>query len=225
MCMSATLIRNETGTAKIGRAVILYDQLETMLAANQFVGRLPPHAFGCAEWTVNSWRFDLLEPRAECEAALDESSDADVMFLALGDTQALREWPEDWLVRWARRRQSADAVLGLVLIGAANRAEAGAWVIAPLLRLVDEAHLEFFVVDDAQTAAEWDTGFRRSDGILSDWPGIPVGRGSVNCPPALRQCAEFIQQPADLCSAAGRLRRDGPQSNMWVWLRRKTNQR
>jgi hypothetical protein len=198
--MKTKFIRDMPGSAKIMKAVILYDQLESMLMANQLVGRLPSHRNCGADWTVNTWRFDLLESGREGEAALGDASDAELMIVAVGKAQALRVWPEDWLARWALGRKVATAALALVLVGEANRVEAVSAVMFPLSRLADNRRLSFFAI-----GAGWRPAFMDLHEVKEIAAELPDRRGNLkrdSRPTAAEQLNEFIQDLPEMSSAA-----------------------
>lgn len=186
--MSATLICDKAIAGNAAKAVILYDQLETMLVANQLVGCLPTRTEGRAEWTVNSWRFDMLEQGLEGETALGETSDAGLMIVAIGDAHAVRFWPKEWLNRWAACRQAGGAALALVLVGAANQIEARSAVIVPLRRLAERSQLRLFIVDDKSATELRD--------VQLEWR-------YANCSPVFQQCPEPLQHQAEARPAVG----------------------
>jgi hypothetical protein len=185
--MSATLISDNAVARKRAKAAILYDRLETMLAANLLVDRLSFHASGCSDCVVNSWRFDLLEQGHEGAAALRETSDVGLMVVAIGEAQALRDWPEDWLSHWATSRKDVDAALAVVLLGSANRIEATSAVITPLRRLAEENQLSLLILDDTSAP---------------ELQAVQATSRHRNCSP-FQQYSEAVQQLPEIRSAAG----------------------
>jgi hypothetical protein len=207
--MNAKLIRDAPRLAKVTKAVILYDRLESMLAANEIASRLPSRPDCGADWTVNSWRFDMLENGREGEKALGETSDSDLMIVTLENAKPLLHCPLDWLARWAADHQNPGAALVLVLVGTTNRVATAPEVIAPLLRLAERCHLEFFIVDCIQAGADqrsefrhW-TQFSRWNHPARDLPANQPERRGVNGSTVTQQAPEFIQHPAETCSAGG----------------------
>jgi hypothetical protein len=194
------MIHDDASPRSTAKAVILYDRLETVLAAKQFVARLAWSAGGGADWTVNSWQFDMLERGDEARKALDATSDAGLMMVAMGGSQALHHWPEDWLARWAALQRVRGATLVLTLIGTASRIEAESSVIAPLRRLTERSHLELFIVEDNDCRPKLEFS-RWNDSA----PG-PSGRQPALRHPAqhaaLAQFSEPLQQPPKMRSAA-----------------------
>ena len=144
--MSARGIREQPVAAGTAQAVILYDRLEAMLAANQILGRLPPPD-GNRDWTVNSWRFDMLDRGHEGEAALQEALAAELMVLAIENGTEVEDWPEEWLAHWAAGKRVAAARLVLVLVRPADRIEPAPVLIGSLRKLAKGANLRLRVLD------------------------------------------------------------------------------
>jgi len=147
--MKTKPIHHEHGQRRNVKVVILYDQLETLIVANRLLCRWPPGWPSDVDWTISSWRYDLLEQAGESARALGATVDADLMIMAMSDVEALTSWPEDWLARWAADRHGTPVSLVLVLVGAARQIEAGLAVIAPLLDLAKQNNVEFSVLEGA----------------------------------------------------------------------------
>ena len=141
------------GGGRTAKAVILYDHLETMLLANQLVGRLPRATGAATDWTVKSWHFAMLGQGLEGDRALQETDDAEVMVLAIGREEHLQDWPQHWLVRWLARRKSLPVTILVMLIGLADTVASEWSVVAPLRWLADAGRYGLFVFDDTRTGA------------------------------------------------------------------------
>src|SRR3974390_2774382 len=137
-------VREAGSLGKTTKVAILYDRLESMLAANQALAQLPSGAGPGTEWTVNSWQFDLLKQGIEARRALADTSDARLIILAISGARALRSWPRDWLESWAAQRKGSRAALGVFLIGRAGGLIAESVVIAPLRVLAAVRRLRIF---------------------------------------------------------------------------------
>jgi hypothetical protein len=149
--MSAKNFQEKAGSVKTAKVAILYDHLDTILAANQFVDRLPSSAGKKVEWMANSWRFDALRMGHTLEAyrALEETADADLILVAICDPGALADVPADWLEYWADFRRLRNAKLIVMLFGlAANSAEL-APLIENLRRLAEVHDVSFSIFCDA----------------------------------------------------------------------------
>lgn len=192
--MSSKQICDEDSRKRRAKAVIVYDHLETMLLANQLLrGVPPPRPDFAGDWIVNSWQFDLLEQRHEAESALIETSDANLMIVALSDAKALREWPEAWLTRWVSVREYTDAALVLMLNRTANRPEAWPAVIVPMVQLVEGGHLEFCIADDAEPGADMGSAFHPLGELLSGFSNGQTEFRYFRCP-LPKQMAECVQR-------------------------------
>ena len=130
------------------KAVILYDCIETMLETNEILAGFPPRSGGDAEWAVSSWRFDMLEQGIEAEKALEETSDVELIILAIGDAGALWDWPEDWLRRWAEGHKTANVTLVVALAGVLDEVKVESALIAPLRRLAELQDMRILVLRD-----------------------------------------------------------------------------
>jgi len=153
------------------KAVILYDHLDTLLAANQMLGWLSPGRGVAADWTVLSWRFDLLDGALEQERALDQSRDADLMAIAFERMHAPGNWPEGWLRRWAAERQAPNPLLMVILSGKAEHSQAESEVIPPLRGLAESGGLRMLLTDGTQAG----DGLREATGLVD-------GRGTGGAP-------------------------------------------
>jgi len=152
-----------TGTA---HAVILYDDLESMLVANELLGRLPLPPGGAGEWTVNSWRFDMLEWGMEGQTALRDAAAAELMVLAMKDATEVEYWPEEWLAHWAAGRRVAAAQLALVPVRTPGSTEPGPGLIKLLRQLAGWANLRLLVLDQSGVELYRPAGPCASDGRL-----------------------------------------------------------
>lgn len=146
--MSARGICEPGPAAGTAQAVILYDRLESMLAANALLGRLPPPPDGAREWAVNSWQFAMLRWNREGQPALRDTAAAEVMILAIRNAKEVEDWPEGWLARWAAGRRGA-ARLALVPVGTAGSTEPAPGLIASLRQLAEWACLPLRVLDQS----------------------------------------------------------------------------
>jgi hypothetical protein len=210
--MSATMIRDAEGRMEPKRAVILYDRLETMLVANRLGLYGRSVAGEAAEWTVNTWRFDMLAWGREGERALEETAAARLMIVAAGDAPALQDWPADWLWRWAAGRTVAEAALGLVLAGAANVPAAEPAIIAPLCRLAELRGLPMVLIDDTKAGPGGEAAFRHPGSVAPEYSGNPLERleaGAIRLGPWRSQLSKrmsTVQPGADCAGGVGRTR-------------------
>lgn len=175
------------------KAVILYDNLDTLLAANEILVRVQSNEGGCTDWLVHSWRFDMLmlKHRLEAYRAMEESADAELMVIAIGDPAAWGRLPVDWLGLWWDYRRSPAARLIVMPFGSARRGAADAPVTGALRRLTGARALPFSVScgvapdEDAlgnfRTPAAAVAGFSGSPGVKKRL-GLRETRLPATCP-------------------------------------------
>ncbi len=183
--MNAINFQEMDGSAKTAKVAILYDQLETMLAANQWLDGLPSPAGETVEWAANSWRFDSLRMGHTLESyrALGETTDVDLILIAIRDPGAAADVPAEWLDFWAGLRRRRDAKLAVMSFGLA----AGSVKLAPLienLRRLAEVHQVPFSIFRAATPGG---GARRNSETAPGsfvWPGKRISFETGQCVPA-----------------------------------------
>jgi len=146
--------------ARTAEAVILYDHLETLLAANELLGQVESNDCMGAEWRANSWRFDMLRKDFCLEAyrALEESVDAELVVAAVRDHNAWAKLPLEWLEQWADYRWRPSSRLLLMTFGSAETSAKGAPVIGALRLLADSRALPFSILsgsNDRQLHYRW----------------------------------------------------------------------
>jgi hypothetical protein len=151
----------ESGGKAAPKAVILYDRLETMLAANQLLALLPSRTVGTVGWLVNSWRFDMLRREDEARKALSESSDAELVLVALETAEPLPHWSQIWIDRWAAGRKIAQAALGLVLVWTSRQFLGDSGLLATLRKLAIAADLRIFAFTNTTADADLPLSFQR----------------------------------------------------------------
>jgi len=151
--MNAKLFRPVAGLVTTAKLVILYDELETLLAANQRLEHLSPEMEKKPEWVVNSWRFDMLGPdwRLEAYRALEEAADAGVVLVAICDLPASADVPMDWLETWAGLRRVREAKLIVMPFGFAPGRKEFATLVGRLRRLAKLHDLSCVVFNGAST--------------------------------------------------------------------------
>lgn len=135
-----------TEVKRKAKAVILYDDLGSLLTAQQLLTRLEPDGDRRADWMVSSWRFDMLTLKRRLEAyrAMEESVDAELMVITIREAEAWARLPVDWLGLWRDHRHSPAARLLLMSIGQTSE-----WQFEPhigvLRRMAEARALPFSV--------------------------------------------------------------------------------
>jgi hypothetical protein len=144
--MASVHKRNLLGNT-IKEAVIIYDDLVSVLSANAVLGGGPLQAEEDgkdAEWSARSWQFDMLQPGTLAEQALVAAEGANLLLFTTTGTKATPEWIGRWLERWAASHSQSDTVLGFVLAGETLEEKLHVSETVDFLRQLAECHVLTF---------------------------------------------------------------------------------
>jgi hypothetical protein len=111
--MNANALPDRIVFEAIMNAVIIYDDFACAAKAKAMFERAAHRADEVLRWTVKPWRFDMLMPSLSADAALADAADAHLVVLSLRHPLPLPAWVQDWLERWAARRQIQEAALAV----------------------------------------------------------------------------------------------------------------
>ena len=157
--------QNETPEAvRPGRAVIVYDHVESLLAAKQLLGRLASNGQPRIEWLVNSWRFDMLRIGSCLEArrALEETTGTTLVVVAIHDPASWTKLPETWLRLWTDIRRSPTPQLIVMTLDRARKSAEFAPSIELLRRLAEDRAVAFSLFCRAASDGNAAGDFRRA---------------------------------------------------------------
>src|SRR5688572_21990179 len=94
------------------KALLIYDDFEFVANATTLLDLMsPPSDRAEAKdvgWNVKSYRLAALNQKPSADSALMEALDADLVVLAIRNTETLPAWMTDWLESWATRRKFED---------------------------------------------------------------------------------------------------------------------
>ena len=93
------------------KAAVIYDDFDFAARAAALLERVAIHADETMKWDVKPWRLDVLKEPSLAGAALDETTDADLIVVALRKTHSPPDELRGWLERWAMKRQTEDAAI------------------------------------------------------------------------------------------------------------------
>jgi len=93
------------------KAAVIYDDFDFAARAAALLERVAIRADEAIKWDVRPWRLDVLKEPSLADAALDETSDADLIVVALRKTPSLPDELTGWLESWATKRQTVDAAM------------------------------------------------------------------------------------------------------------------
>ena len=108
------------------KAAVIYDDFDFAARAAALLERVAIRADEAMKWEVKPWRLDMLKQSSLADAALDETTDADLIVVALRKTPSLPDELMGWLERWAMKRQTEDAAM-MVLCPEENAASTPLW--------------------------------------------------------------------------------------------------
>ena len=93
------------------KAAVIYDDFDFAARAAALLDRAAIRTEETMQWDIKPWRLDLLKPSALGDAALAETTDADLIVVVVSNTHLLPETLLEWLEHWAERRRIQDAAL------------------------------------------------------------------------------------------------------------------
>jgi hypothetical protein len=100
------------------KALVIYDDFVCAEKANAALQHSAQNANVRVQWNIRPWRVDMLKFPPTAEEVLAEAIDAHLIVFVGHRAQSLSFWLQDWLVHWAKCRQTKDAALAV--IGAGN---------------------------------------------------------------------------------------------------------
>jgi hypothetical protein len=108
------------------KAAVIYDDFDFAARAAALLERVAIRADEAMKWDVKPWRLDVLKTSSLANAALGETADADLIVVALRQTQSPPDELRGWLESWAMKRQTVDAAV-MVLCPEENAASTPLW--------------------------------------------------------------------------------------------------
>lgn len=147
--MNSIKIQDSTVISSQGTAAtsvfVLYENLPSGLRAQALLDRLGRQ---CASdgmlFNRNWWKFNLLGKPLLREQAAIEAAAADIILVSMDKQMNFPEEVQDWLNRWADRKEPRAYALGLMLDPAQFSLEDFHPVIAHLRKFADGANADFF---------------------------------------------------------------------------------
>ena len=138
-------LRGEPVSLTIMKAIILYDKLDLATKARSVLEGAAERADPPTHWSVKRWRVNLLTLPGIGKAALNDSTGAHLILLALRQSESLPIWLPAWLEKWAQRRQVKLAAFAVFDTGAGDRLSKKA--PAELAQLIERHGLNFVFGD------------------------------------------------------------------------------
>ena len=124
--MNAVATHEERLSKMTLKAAVIYDDFDFAARAAALLERVAIRADEAMKWDVKPWRLDVLKPSSLANVALGETTDADLIVVALRQTPALADELMGWLESWAMKRQTVDAAV-MVLCPEENAASTPLW--------------------------------------------------------------------------------------------------
>ena len=111
------LDKSDTAEYSTMKAFIIYQDFASAAKANAALQRSAEHSDVHVQWNIRPWRVDLLKFLPTASEALADATDAHLIVFAGCCTQSISHCMQDWLERWAGRRQVQTAALAVLGIG------------------------------------------------------------------------------------------------------------
>ena len=108
------------------KAAVIYDDFDFAARAAALLDRVAIRADEAMKWDVKPWRLDVLKEPSLADAALGETTDADLIVVALRKTPSLPDELMGWLGRWAMKRQTENTAM-MVFCPEENAASTPLW--------------------------------------------------------------------------------------------------
>jgi hypothetical protein len=108
------------------KTAVIYDDFDFAARAAALLDRVAIRADEAMKWDVKPWRLDVLKEPSLADAALGETTDADLIVVALRKPPSLPDELMGWLERWAMKRQTVDAAM-MVFCPEENAASTQLW--------------------------------------------------------------------------------------------------
>ena len=103
------------------KAFVIYDDLSSFAKANVALQSFAQNPRSGVNWTIKPWMAALLRFPPTSDEALTQALDAQLIVFASRGDQSYPFWLQDWLARWARRRQIENAAFVVVSQRNTNR--------------------------------------------------------------------------------------------------------
>ena len=108
------------------KAAVIYDDFDFAAQAAALLERVAIRADEAIKWDIKPWRLDVLKEPSLADAALGETTDADLIVVALLKTPALPDELTGWLESWVMKRPAEDAAM-MVFCPEENTASMPLW--------------------------------------------------------------------------------------------------
>ena len=108
------------------KAAVIYDDFDFAARAAALLERVAIRADEAMKWDVKPWRLDVLKEPSLADTAIGETTDADLIVVALRKTPSLPDELMGWLERWAMKRQTEDTAM-MVFCPEENAASTPLW--------------------------------------------------------------------------------------------------
>ncbi len=108
------------------KAAVIYDDFDFATRAAALLERVAIRADEAMKWDVKPWRLDVLKEPSLADTAIGETTDADLIVVALRKTPSLPDELMGWLERWAMKRQTEDTAM-MVFCPEENAASTPLW--------------------------------------------------------------------------------------------------
>jgi hypothetical protein len=108
------------------KAAVIYDDFDFAARAAALLERVAIRADEAIKWDVRPWRLDVLQEPSLADAALGETTDADLIVVALRKTPLRPDELTGWLENWAMKRQT-EATAMMVFCPEENAASTPLW--------------------------------------------------------------------------------------------------
>jgi hypothetical protein len=119
--LQATRVSGSAPDAKPAfRCLIAYDDFELGLKSMQIYNAIVREFSADYEFSINIWKFDILQFEHIGRLAAEEASQADLIIMAMDDKKPLRPELESWVDRWISSKRRSDSAL-VALLGHSER--------------------------------------------------------------------------------------------------------
>lgn len=108
------------------KAAVIYDDFDFAARAAALLERVAIRADEAMKWDVKPWRLDVLKEPSLADTAIGETTDADLIVVALRKTPSLPDELMGWLESWAMKRQTEDTAM-MVFCPEENAASTPLW--------------------------------------------------------------------------------------------------
>jgi hypothetical protein len=108
------------------KVAVIYDDFDFAARAAALLEHVAIRADEAMKWDVKPWRLDVLKESSLADAALDETTDSDLIVVAVRKTPSLPDELVGWLESWAMKRQTEDTAM-MVFCPEENAASTPLW--------------------------------------------------------------------------------------------------